>query len=84
MKTVALFVLSLSRLALCQYPTFVLKYNCTADGIPNVVVDAGQGMSQPSVEFLLPMFENCSMAEMRKPAHFAAGELCPWFDFAYP
>jgi hypothetical protein len=84
MKTIAWFALSLSRLALCQYPTFVLEYNCAADGIPNIVVDAGQGMSQPSVEFLLPMFENCSMAEMRKSAHFAAGESCPRFDFPYP
>jgi hypothetical protein len=75
MKTVAFFAMTLCHLALCQHPTFVLEYNCTADGIPTVVVDAGQGMSQPTVEFFLPMFDNCSMAEMRKPAHFAAGEL---------
>jgi hypothetical protein len=74
MNPVALFALSISTLALCQQPAFVLEYNCTADGIPHVVVDAGQGMSQPSVEFFLPMFDNCSMAELRIPAHFAAGE----------
>jgi hypothetical protein len=54
-----------------------LEYNCTIDGIPSVVIVAGQGIGQPSIEFFLPMFDNCSTAEKRTPARFAAGTSNP-------
>lgn len=73
MKIISLYSLSLLQLVLCQSPLFIQEYNCTTDGIPAVVIVAGQGPGLPSVEFFLPMFNNCSTAGSRKPAQFAAG-----------
>jgi hypothetical protein len=49
MKVIAVFALSLSQLVVCQRPPFVLEYNCTTDGIPTVVIVAGEGVGQPSI-----------------------------------
>jgi hypothetical protein len=76
MKAPAVLSFSLSQLVLCQKAPFVLEYNCATDGIPAVAVIAGQGSDVPSVQFFLPMFDNCSVAEIRKPALFTAGGLC--------
>jgi hypothetical protein len=76
MKTSALLSLFLSQLVLCEKSPFIPKYDCATHGIPAVAVIAGQGPNTPSVEFFLPMFDNCSAAEVRKPAQLTAGGLC--------
>jgi hypothetical protein len=82
MKVIAVLALSLAQLALCQRPPFVLEYNCTTDGIPSVVIVAGKGKGQPSIEFFMPMFDDCSTAEKRTPAQFAAGKINPPWHFS--
>jgi hypothetical protein len=73
MKTTVLLLLSILQLVLRGKSLFVAEYNCSTDGIPAVAVVAGQGPNSPSVQFFLPLFDNCSVAEVRKPAQLAAG-----------
>ncbi|KAF2621850.1 hypothetical protein BU25DRAFT_420380 [Macroventuria anomochaeta] len=40
-----------------------------------VSITAGQGNGSPAKEFFLPLFANCSDAEMRRPGHFSPGTL---------
>ena len=35
------------------------QYNCSSDRIPNVIINAGQGIDNPIIEFALPLFSNC-------------------------
>jgi hypothetical protein len=75
MRFLAAFVLTISSiftLTLSQAVPFT-AYNCTTDGIPSVAIIAGQGSNLPSVNFFLPMFENCSVADNRDPASFKPG-----------
>ena len=37
-------------------------YNCSNDGIPNILIDAGQG-ADPAIEFMFPLFSDCSSAD---------------------
>jgi hypothetical protein len=74
MKLYNAFHLCFAQLVLCDHPPIVLEYNCTKDGLPTVVVVAGQGPSLPNVEFFVPMFSNCSAAMDRSTAFFQAGE----------
>jgi hypothetical protein len=76
MKANAPLLLSLPQLVLCQNSLSVLEYNCATDGVPAVAVIAGQGPNVPSVQFFLPMFDNCSVSEIRRPAQLTAGGLC--------
>lgn len=49
------------------------RYNCAADGIPVVAVVAGQGPSQPSVEFSVPLFASCADAKIGLPFETGKG-----------
>jgi hypothetical protein len=49
------------------------EYDCLADGIPSIVINAGQGRGRPTKEFFLPLFSNCSDADTRTPAKFLTG-----------
>lgn len=51
----------------------VREYNCTTDGLPIVLVIASQGALNPTVEFSVPLFANCSDAEERMPAQLPPG-----------
>jgi hypothetical protein len=75
MKTTVLLLLSILQLVLRGKFHFVVEYNCSTNGIPAVAVVAGQGPDSPSVQFFLPLFDNCSVAELRKPAQLSAGAL---------
>jgi hypothetical protein len=35
------------------------QYDCSTDGLPNIIIDAGQGASGPVVEFFFPLFADC-------------------------
>jgi hypothetical protein len=73
MQTTVPLLLSILQLVLCGKSLLVAEYNCSTDGIPAVAVVAGQGHDNPSVQFFLPLFDNCSVAEVWKPAQLAAG-----------
>jgi hypothetical protein len=69
MKTMALFPL---------LPLAVIgqnEYSCVLDGIPAISITAAQGSGAPAREFFLPLFANCSDAELRKPLQHSAGRL---------
>lgn len=57
----------------------IQPYECETDGIPNAVIEAGQG-SQPAIEFFLPLFSSCSDALSRVPAHLPPG-MCIASDY---
>jgi hypothetical protein len=69
MKTTALFLM---------LPLAVIgqeEYNCVLDGIPAISITAAQGTGVPSREFFLPLFANCSDAELRRPLQHSPGML---------
>ena len=39
------------------------QYDCSTDGLPNIIIDAGQGASGPVVEFFFPLFVDCVSAQ---------------------
>ena len=69
MKTTALF--SLLPLAVVGQR----EYSCVLDGIPAISITAAQGTGSPATEFFLPLFANCSDAELRRPLHHSPGAL---------
>lgn len=71
MQLSTLLVLFTAPVGLCQMA--IEKYNCATDGLPTVIIDAGQGSDSPVVEFFLPLFTNCSDAEAGKPAQLSSG-----------
>jgi hypothetical protein len=71
------FALCFAKLIVCENHPVLLEYNCTTIGLPTVVIIAGQGPGLPSVEFFMPMFDNCSAAMDKTIAFLRPGELCP-------
>ena len=54
------------------------QYNCSSDGIPNVIIDAGQGIDNPMIEFSLPLFSNCvDTQNLNTPFLFQGGYPLP-------
>jgi hypothetical protein len=51
------------------------EYSCMHDGVPAIAITAGQGTKSPAKEFFLPLFANCSDAELRRPLHHTPGML---------
>ena len=39
------------------------QYNCSTNGILNIIIDAGQGASGLVMEFFFPLFANCVSAQ---------------------
>ena len=69
MKTTVLF-LWLPLAVVCQS-----EYSCMLDGIPAISITAAQDSGSPAREFFLPLFANCSDAELRKPLQHSPGML---------
>jgi hypothetical protein len=65
-------VLSIAPVVLGQMA--VEKYNCATDGLPTIIINAGQAPSSPVIEFFVPLFTNCSDADNRKPAQLSPGK----------
>ena len=59
----------------------VMKYNCTTDGLPTIIVNAGQGPNSPVMEFFVPRFTDCSNAEKGKPAQLLPGKYIVYGTF---
>jgi hypothetical protein len=67
-----LLFLSIARVVLGEM--VVKKYNCATDGLPTIIVNAGQGANSPVIEFFLPLFTDCSNAEKGNPAQLLPGK----------
>jgi hypothetical protein len=73
MKLYSILTLYLAQLIMCENSSTILQYNCTTDGLPTVSIIASQGPGLSSVEFFVPMFNNCSRAMDRTTAFFQTG-----------
>jgi hypothetical protein len=72
MQLKILLFMSIARVVLGQMA--VMKYSCAIDGLPTIIVNAGQGPNSPVIEFFLPLFTDCSNAEKGNPAQLLPGK----------
>ncbi|KAF2182651.1 hypothetical protein K469DRAFT_690755 [Zopfia rhizophila CBS 207.26] len=62
MKLLSLLVTLMSPLVIGSQD----QYNCFTDGVPTIIIDAGQGTG-PVVEFFFPLFADCFTAQNNVP-----------------
>lgn len=68
MKDIALF--SLLMIAVAGQK----EYSCVHNGIPAIAITARESTHSPAREFFLPLFANCSDAELRRPLQYMPGK----------